>query len=236
MFTINSESEALTLVSIFSSQSDGIANTYLTNLLETSIKQDFPKVFDQLVADPRVDVAANNNNAIILACKWNRINMVEKLLADARVDPSASSNAAIKEACLDGREKIVNMLLKNPKVDSENGIVLATYNHHTNIVRVLLEDTTRKISDNFLYDAINGALYHNNDYLVKLLIPHIDLSKINNKTILRNAAAMEEENMTDEHFSKKLNEMMKSRNVKGVFINDKNQTILIKDDSIVTIP
>ena len=105
MFTVNGESEAQQLVDVFSSQSDEIAKVYLTQLFQISIQKNYLTIFNQLFSDERVDVAANDNIAIIMACKWNRLEMVEKLLADSRVDPSAQSNEAIAKATNNGNEK-----------------------------------------------------------------------------------------------------------------------------------
>ena len=167
MFTVNGESEAQQLVDVFSSQSDEIAKVYLTQLFQISIQKNYLTIFNQLFSDERVDVAANDNIAIIMACKWNRLEMVEKLLADSRVDPSAQSNEAIAKATNNGNEKIVNLLLKDSRVSPNNLIYSVTYHNKINIARELL---TRNIPKEEIHNALNyNACTMTSTELIKLL-------------------------------------------------------------------
>lgn len=233
MFTINEESNAQELVNIFSSQPDEIAKVYLTQLFQISIQKNYLTIFDQLFSDVRVDVAANNNTAIIMACRWNRLEIVEKLLSDARVDTSAQSDIAIKNAVDNNNEKIVNLLLKDSRV-SANDLMYPVIQYDK--VKIAKELLTRNIPQDEIHRALNyGSYYTSSTELVKLLIPHADPSKITNNKVLDIISKMNEENMTDEIFSKKLKEMMAKRNVKGVFIDDQDKIILIKDNAMVQV-
>jgi hypothetical protein len=80
-----------------------------------------------LLADPRVDPAANNNHAIRWASKNGRTEAVRALLADPRVDPTADINWAIREASFYGRAGAVRALLADPRVDPRVAIRHSTW-------------------------------------------------------------------------------------------------------------
>jgi hypothetical protein len=52
-------------------------------------------VVERLLADPRVDPAANDNYAIRLASQNGHATVVDVLLADPRVDPAVDDNKTI---------------------------------------------------------------------------------------------------------------------------------------------
>lgn len=56
-----------------------------------------------LLADSRVDPAANENEAIRYASRYGHHEVVRLLLADSRVDPAAIGNQAFQNASVNGR-------------------------------------------------------------------------------------------------------------------------------------
>ncbi|PRP75765.1 hypothetical protein PROFUN_15591 [Planoprotostelium fungivorum] len=70
-----------------------------------------------LLARPKVDPLAWDNEAIKIAASNGDCELVELFLADPRVDPSAGNNQAIINASYYGHMEIVWMLLADPRVD-----------------------------------------------------------------------------------------------------------------------
>lgn len=68
------------------------------------------KLLHRLLADQRLDPSANNNEAIIIACRFGNIKIVDRLLQDKRVDPSARDNTAMRMAKLNGHLPIIQLL------------------------------------------------------------------------------------------------------------------------------
>src|SRR2546426_6337866 len=74
-------------------------------------------VMKLLLADSRVDPAADNNDAIRSAAANGHIDVVKLLLADKRANPVAVGNAAIKHVARNGHTDVVKLLLAHPRVD-----------------------------------------------------------------------------------------------------------------------
>jgi hypothetical protein len=71
------------------------------------------EAFTFLLQDPRIDPAAHDSFAIILAClRRHGEEMVKLLLRDGRADPSAQEHYAIQTACDEGHEELVELLLQ----------------------------------------------------------------------------------------------------------------------------
>ena len=69
-----------------------------------------------LLADPRVEPSAIDNQAIRCASWFGYSEVVKLLLADPRVDPTVWDNAAISMASYRGHLEVVKMLLADPRV------------------------------------------------------------------------------------------------------------------------
>src|SRR5687768_15300647 len=76
----------------------------------------------------------------VQACREYNIVVVKDLLAKG-VDPAAYNNLAIRYACKNGHTDIVKMLLNDTRVDHNYAIRVACYNGHIDIVKLLLADT-----------------------------------------------------------------------------------------------
>ncbi len=75
------------------------------------------EVVKLLLADPRVDPSAKDNEAIQLASEYGYAESVKLLLADPRSDPSAKDNEAIKLASKKGHIEVVKLLLGSDKIN-----------------------------------------------------------------------------------------------------------------------
>ena len=121
----------------------------------------------------KIDPSANNNEAIIVACKNGNIEVVEKLLNDHRVNPGDRNNLSIIMACINGHTQIVEMLLKDKRVDpsdrNNRSILWACVNGHIQIVEMLLKDprVDASVDDNTI---ILGANKHHYKKLVRMLL------------------------------------------------------------------
>jgi hypothetical protein len=92
-----------------------------------------------LLADPRVDPAADNNYAICRASYFGHTEVVRALLADIRVDPAAENNWAIQWASYYGHAMTVRALLADPRVDPGVAIRQST----SECARIIASDDTR---------------------------------------------------------------------------------------------
>ncbi|XXQ33360.1 F-box domain-containing protein [Plasmodiophora brassicae] len=70
-------------------------------------------VLNAWLACPGADPGAYRNEAFVLACARNLVDIVECLLQDDRVDPSARASQALREAAAAGRIDIVRILLRD---------------------------------------------------------------------------------------------------------------------------
>src|SRR3972149_6208605 len=73
-----------------------------TKDLKVYVEKGDSEVVKLLLADPRVDPSANDNNATHEASKNGHEKVVKLLLAHPRVDPSADDNYAIRLASVNG--------------------------------------------------------------------------------------------------------------------------------------
>ncbi len=70
-----------------------------------------------MLADARVDPAADDNYAIRVSAQGGHLGIVDLLLAHARVDPAAEDNYAIRLASDNGHQAVVDRLLADARVD-----------------------------------------------------------------------------------------------------------------------
>jgi hypothetical protein len=126
-----------------------------------------------LLADPRVDPAAENNDAFRNASRKGHASVVMLLLTDPRVDPAAENNYTIRYASFNGHVSVVKLLLADSRVDStaENNyaIRLASFCGHASVVKLLLADT-RVDPAAYRNEAIRFASFHGHESVVKLLL------------------------------------------------------------------
>ena len=89
----------------------------LDKLFTDSAKNGHTDVVKILLADPRVNPAAQNNDAIRLASQYGHTDIVKILLSDPRVNPNADNNYAIGLASENGHTDVVKILLSDPRVN-----------------------------------------------------------------------------------------------------------------------
>jgi hypothetical protein len=77
-------------------------------LCDTNTQQTggFETIVELMMADPRIDPTANDNDAIRVACKNGHAQVVEVLLANSRVNPSVGENTLISHAAGAGQDKV----------------------------------------------------------------------------------------------------------------------------------
>ncbi len=97
-----------------------------------------------LLADPRTDPAANDNDALRTAAANGRTDVAVLLLADPRVDPAAANDYAIRAAAAKGSLFVVHLLLAHPRVDpaacGDEAVRCAAWGMHDEVVVRLLAD------------------------------------------------------------------------------------------------
>ena len=95
-----------------------------------------------MLADPRVDPSAGNNQAINAAVRYDKLEVVKVLLAHPNVDPAASSNWLIRSATHSGFIMMMRLLLADSRVDpgaiSAKDIKDLSIENKTEIVNLLL--------------------------------------------------------------------------------------------------
>lgn len=110
----------------------------------------------QLLADPRVDIAAYNDLPLRAAAAGGHTATVELLLADPRVQPSARQNQALRLAASYGYLAIVKLLLADPRrldpFGAGQALRAACAGGHIAVVECLLADPRVQLND-----AIQGA-------------------------------------------------------------------------------
>jgi hypothetical protein len=130
---------------------------------------------NQLLQDPSVDPAADDNAALNLASEAGHLSVVERLLEDERVNPAASDNETIRYASRNGHLSVVERLLQDERVDpaaSDNvAIRSASRNGHLSVVERLLQDER---VDPAAYDnaAIKCAYMNSHMSVVDRLLQH----------------------------------------------------------------
>ncbi|KAI8903087.1 ankyrin repeat-containing domain protein [Gorgonomyces haynaldii] len=115
---------------------------YLTPL-ELCIHLTNQRIFLVLLECPHVDVTANGNKAIQVACELRQAEMV-RLLLEHNANPSVLQNTCFRTAARQQSKDILKMLLKHPLVDPSDmdseALRMACLYGYTSVVRLLLED------------------------------------------------------------------------------------------------
>jgi ankyrin repeat protein len=150
-------------------------------------------IVELLLADPRVDPSAKENEAIRVTCCNGNEGVAELLLADPRVDPSDKENEAIRQACLYGHTGAIQLLLADPRVDpsarDNEALRNACCRCHDDVVKLLLADPRVDPSAQE-YEAIRHACRNGHEAMVKLLLvdPRVDPSVLEDEPV-RHASA-----------------------------------------------
>ncbi|KAJ3176485.1 hypothetical protein HDU87_005179 [Geranomyces variabilis] len=86
------------------------------------------EIVELLLADPRVDPAAEDSRALLVASEEETrrplgqrewlLAIVRLLLADPRVDPATDEKNALSCACQNDHFEVVELLLADPRVES----------------------------------------------------------------------------------------------------------------------
>jgi hypothetical protein len=115
-----------------------------------------------LLADPRVDPAADDNAAILSASYNGHVSVVKLLLADSRADPRSPLGSATSGATSGGHASVVKLLLADPRVDPSVGQPVPPLQHaselgHIKIVRMFLADPRVVVTKSCLLTADKQA-------------------------------------------------------------------------------
>ena len=122
------------------------------------------------------------NQAIQLACKLGRLEIVQCLLTDKRVNPFDFYNQSLQNASKNGFLEIVNLLLK---MDEDGGGIInffhsalygACKNGHSEVVKALLDDKRTEIWLNRSNRCLKRAVKQGHSEVVKLLLQKIYVS------------------------------------------------------------
>ncbi|KAJ3136722.1 hypothetical protein HK100_001476 [Physocladia obscura] len=110
------------------------------------------EIVNFMLADNRVNPAAQKSAALVEAVENNSREMVKLLLQDGRVDASAQKNLCIRLACEKNQPEIAEMLLAvpcvNPSVDKNVCIRTAASQGFTKVVQLLLNHKAVDPMDN----------------------------------------------------------------------------------------
>ncbi|KNC80055.1 hypothetical protein SARC_07564 [Sphaeroforma arctica JP610] len=110
--------------------------------------------------------------ALLLACRYGHISVVQTLLNECEVDPAMQCNLPIRYASLKGSLDVVAVLLAdkrvNPADDNNNAIRWSCEKGHTNVVKMLLEDqrVDPAAADD---DAVRMSAEHGRSDIVEIL-------------------------------------------------------------------
>ena len=114
------------------------------NVFEYCYKNNKIECVSILLQNERVDPAAGDNIAIIIASEKGYLSVLERLLQDDRVDPAAEHNIAIRCASQKGQLHVVERLLQDKRVDpaADHSIAIrfASWNGQLHVVERLLQD------------------------------------------------------------------------------------------------
>ena len=130
------------LVDILLQRADQSAK--MGRVLTVAAKKGHASIVKLLLADERVDPAADDNEAFREAAAKGHVEVIRLLLADKRVDPAACGNVAFREAAAKGHIEVVKLLLADKRVDPSTRFNVAfreaAGKGHAEVVRLLLTD------------------------------------------------------------------------------------------------
>jgi ankyrin repeat protein len=134
-----------------------------------------------LLQNPKLNMNANFNDSLCLACSTGRLDVVDLLLKDGRLDPTIPSsifpddlgNNALETACAYGHLSVVQLLLNDPRVDPSSNdclaVTLAAGNGHSNILERLLQDQ-RVVSNCRPHEALIEAILEDHEECIRILL------------------------------------------------------------------
>ena len=131
------------------------------------------KAVKEMLKDPEVDPAYDDNYAIQKAVYYGRVSIVKELLKDSRVDPSDDNNFALCWAAESKKaDKTIELILKDPRVDpTENDnepLITACRAENYNVVKILLDDGRVNLNARN-GDAIHYILFNSDTFLPIIL-------------------------------------------------------------------
>jgi hypothetical protein len=141
-----------------------------------------------LLAEPRVNPATQDNQAIRCTAFFGHAEVVRALLADHRVNPAARDNEAIRWAAFFDRAEVVRVLLADPRVNPaaqiNEAIRRAANSGHAEVVRVLLADPRVNPAAQ-INEAIRKAAQYGHAEVVRLLLadPRVDPAAYDSQAI-----------------------------------------------------
>lgn len=141
--------------------------------LRTAARFGCSELLGRIVADPRADPSAMNNEALRDAAANGHAEVVARLLADARVDPTAHASAALRLAARNGHAPVIAHLVADRRADAAaNGnaaLLDAAQKGHTEVVRLLLAD--ERVNPNVARGAaLRSATRHESPALLDVLL------------------------------------------------------------------
>lgn len=92
-------------------------NNRYFNDLEQAIKDDDLPLVKRLLENELLGLSPWRSEALSIACRNGKVEIVKYLLYDLKVDPSFKDNFCLIEAVFEGYYEIVELLLKHPKVN-----------------------------------------------------------------------------------------------------------------------
>ena len=95
-----------------------------------------------LLANPWIDVNAQDGEALRLASENGHADVVKLLLARDNIDVNARDGAALRKASENGHTDVVKLLLAHPSIDVNAGraaLRLATEEGHSEVIALLLD-------------------------------------------------------------------------------------------------
>ena len=103
------------------------------------------KQVKELITNPQVNPAADNQKSLQLAIEGNHTGIVKLLLKDPRINPALNNQSLFKLACkYDTKDKIVRLFLSDPRIDptldQQAGFVIAIQFNMLDLVKLFLAD------------------------------------------------------------------------------------------------
>lgn len=176
-----------------------------------------------LLKDERVDQFIDGNQLFHKACNENKIDLVKLLLANEKFIPLNNANNTLYVVAINNNIEIMKLILADKRNFKDNDYIHA-FNYvssqgNIEMVKLLLTDgrfIPAANANGSIYSAIIAACDNNHTDIVKLLLPHVDLSKINHARIKKIAKKLESKPLTG--WFDALNSIMNEYHIKSIFI------------------
>jgi len=242
-FQTATDEEIIEYVSTKLVSDDSITLLLLNMIFEKAVVDNRYKLVDHFILNNKLfDPCSNNDHAIKLAAKREDFSMIKTLLANSRVDPSVEDNIIIVLASTKGDVELVRQLLADKRVDptayKNRALRYACTNGKVDVAKLLLEDPRTNPLDVFNGgdSALDTAMLHKQLDLVKLMIAKVDISKINNSTVINFVEKMEEEKLSaDQKSAKEFEKLLTKHNLNGVLRTSEGKLMLIKPSEVNVI-